>query len=171
VINNYYYSPLSSIPNAGILAPLSRLSWAFVAEHYGTITLKLPVLHDKLGEAFSVDWDRRTLILHPKIQENFCSSYHRFTYSYWSQWSIILLRGDLQRNPRNWEQIHQGPPSVRAICAKCPSELVLPDVSLLFYFRISPKKYSKPVTIVIPKNMLRAVDWWANYLIAARCPF
>jgi hypothetical protein len=70
VIHSYIFSPLTSIPNAGILAPLSRLSWAFVAEHCGTITLELPVLHDKLGEAFLVDWNRKMLSLHPETEEN-----------------------------------------------------------------------------------------------------
>ncbi|OBU01046.1 hypothetical protein VE01_00916 [Pseudogymnoascus verrucosus] len=45
----YFISPLSLIPNAGILAPVSRLLWAFPSEHRGRITLDLPRLHEKYG--------------------------------------------------------------------------------------------------------------------------
>ncbi|KAK8903396.1 hypothetical protein QC760_007873 [Botrytis cinerea] len=44
-----YFSPLSSIPNAGVCAPYSRLLWAFPTEFRGRITLDLPKLHQKLG--------------------------------------------------------------------------------------------------------------------------
>ncbi|KAF7952978.1 hypothetical protein EAE96_006200 [Botrytis aclada] len=44
-----YFSPLSSIPNAGVGAPYSRLLWAFPTEFRGRITLDLPKLHEKLG--------------------------------------------------------------------------------------------------------------------------
>lgn len=49
LIYTYFISPLSSIPNAGILAPVSRLLWAFPSEHRGRITLDLPRLHEKYG--------------------------------------------------------------------------------------------------------------------------
>ncbi|KAH8594050.1 benzoate 4-monooxygenase cytochrome p450 [Bisporella sp. PMI_857] len=45
----YWISPLSSIPNAGPLAPISRLLWAFPTEHRGRITLDLPPLHETHG--------------------------------------------------------------------------------------------------------------------------
>ncbi|KAH6667890.1 benzoate 4-monooxygenase cytochrome p450 [Halenospora varia] len=45
----YIKSPLSSIPNAGFLAPVSRLLWAFPFEHRGRITIDLPLLHEKHG--------------------------------------------------------------------------------------------------------------------------
>ncbi|OBT72259.1 hypothetical protein VF21_08176 [Pseudogymnoascus sp. 05NY08] len=45
----FFISPLSLIPNAGILAPVSRLLWAFPSEHRGRITLDLPRLHEKYG--------------------------------------------------------------------------------------------------------------------------
>ncbi|KAF7887599.1 hypothetical protein EAF00_009893 [Botryotinia globosa] len=44
-----YFSPLSSIPNAGVGAPYSRLLWAFRTEFRGRITLDLLKLHEKLG--------------------------------------------------------------------------------------------------------------------------
>ncbi|KAF7947233.1 uncharacterized protein EAE97_004482 [Botrytis byssoidea] len=44
-----YFSPLSSIPNAGVGAPYSCLLWAFPTEFRGRITLDLPKLHEKLG--------------------------------------------------------------------------------------------------------------------------
>ncbi|OJJ95119.1 hypothetical protein ASPACDRAFT_55439 [Aspergillus aculeatus ATCC 16872] len=49
VIFTYFLSPLASIPNAGILAPVSRLLWEFPTEYQGKITLELPRLHRKLG--------------------------------------------------------------------------------------------------------------------------
>ncbi|KAM0810056.1 putative Cytochrome P450 [Seiridium cardinale] len=42
-------SALSSIPNAGVVAPYSRLLWAFPTEFKGLVTLNLPKLHEKLG--------------------------------------------------------------------------------------------------------------------------
>ncbi|EFW99522.1 benzoate 4-monooxygenase cytochrome p450 [Grosmannia clavigera kw1407] len=42
-------SSLSLLPRAGLLAPYSRLLWAFPHEYRGTITLDLPKLHKKLG--------------------------------------------------------------------------------------------------------------------------
>ncbi|KAH6659035.1 cytochrome P450 [Truncatella angustata] len=42
-------SSLSSLPNAGIGAPYSRLLWAFPTEFRGLVTLDLPRLHEKLG--------------------------------------------------------------------------------------------------------------------------
>ncbi|KAI1076101.1 benzoate 4-monooxygenase cytochrome p450 [Whalleya microplaca] len=42
-------SPLAKVPNAGYLAPYSRLGWLFLHENRGTITLDLPPLHDELG--------------------------------------------------------------------------------------------------------------------------
>ncbi|KAF7918209.1 uncharacterized protein EAE98_009821 [Botrytis deweyae] len=44
-----YFSPLSSIPSAGVGAAYSRLLWAFPTEFRGRITLDLPKLHEKLG--------------------------------------------------------------------------------------------------------------------------
>ncbi|PYI27833.1 benzoate 4-monooxygenase cytochrome p450 [Aspergillus indologenus CBS 114.80] len=49
LIYTYFLSPLASIPNAGILAPVSRLLWEFPTEYQGKITLELPKLHQKLG--------------------------------------------------------------------------------------------------------------------------
>jgi len=49
LLYNYFVSPLSSIPNAGILAPISRLLWAFPLEYRGLITLDLPLLHETHG--------------------------------------------------------------------------------------------------------------------------
>lgn len=48
-VRQAYSSSLSAIPNAGILAPLSRLLWAFPQEFSGNITLELPRLHAKYG--------------------------------------------------------------------------------------------------------------------------
>ncbi|EPE06859.1 benzoate 4-monooxygenase cytochrome p450 [Ophiostoma piceae UAMH 11346] len=42
-------TPLAQVPSAGLLAPVSRLAWAFPHEYRGTITLDLPKLHDRLG--------------------------------------------------------------------------------------------------------------------------
>ncbi|RAH64627.1 benzoate 4-monooxygenase cytochrome p450 [Aspergillus aculeatinus CBS 121060] len=49
LVYTYFLSPLASIPNAGILAPVSRLLWEFPTEYQGKITLELPKLHQKLG--------------------------------------------------------------------------------------------------------------------------
>ncbi|PWY70302.1 benzoate 4-monooxygenase cytochrome p450 [Aspergillus sclerotioniger CBS 115572] len=49
LIYTYLLSPLASIPNAGILAPVSRLLWEFPTEFRGNLTLKLPKLHKRLG--------------------------------------------------------------------------------------------------------------------------
>ncbi|RAL02994.1 benzoate 4-monooxygenase cytochrome p450 [Aspergillus ibericus CBS 121593] len=49
LIYTYFLSPLASIPNAGILAPISRLHWEFPTEFQGKLTLELPKLHKKLG--------------------------------------------------------------------------------------------------------------------------
>ncbi|PYH84665.1 benzoate 4-monooxygenase cytochrome p450 [Aspergillus uvarum CBS 121591] len=49
LIYTYFFSPLASIPNAGILAPVSRLLWEFPSEYQGKVTLELPKLHKKLG--------------------------------------------------------------------------------------------------------------------------
>ncbi|PYI01151.1 benzoate 4-monooxygenase cytochrome p450 [Aspergillus sclerotiicarbonarius CBS 121057] len=49
LIYTYFLSPLASIPNAGILAPISRLLWEFPTEFQGKLTLKLPELHKRLG--------------------------------------------------------------------------------------------------------------------------
>nr|POE98226.1 cytochrome p450 monooxygenase yanh [Quercus suber] len=46
-----YSSPLAMLPNAGILAPISKLFWIFPHEYRGISTLVLPRLHDKLGQA------------------------------------------------------------------------------------------------------------------------
>ncbi|KAK0609856.1 Cytochrome P450 monooxygenase yanH, partial [Lasiodiplodia hormozganensis] len=48
-IKRAYLSPLRAVPNASVLAPFSRLLWAFPQEHFGNITLALPRLHEKLG--------------------------------------------------------------------------------------------------------------------------
>ncbi|KAL3467188.1 cytochrome P450 [Aspergillus heterothallicus] len=45
----HFFSPLSHIPSAGILAPLSRLLWEFPVEYHGQLTLALPELHKKHG--------------------------------------------------------------------------------------------------------------------------
>ncbi|KAL4878148.1 cytochrome P450 [Aspergillus karnatakaensis] len=45
----YFCSPLSHIPSASILAPISRLLWEFPTEYRGQITLALPKLHQKHG--------------------------------------------------------------------------------------------------------------------------
>ena len=47
-------TPLALVPSAGLLAPVSRLAWAFPHEFRGTITLDLPKLHERLGVFFSV---------------------------------------------------------------------------------------------------------------------
>ncbi|PYH44754.1 cytochrome P450 [Aspergillus saccharolyticus JOP 1030-1] len=49
LLYTYFLSPLASLPNAGILAPVSRLLWEFPAEYRGRITLDLPKLHRALG--------------------------------------------------------------------------------------------------------------------------
>ncbi|PWY83570.1 benzoate 4-monooxygenase cytochrome p450 [Aspergillus heteromorphus CBS 117.55] len=49
LIYTYFLSPLASIPNAGFLAPVSRLLWEFPVEYQGRITLELPKLHKRLG--------------------------------------------------------------------------------------------------------------------------
>ncbi|BCS28608.1 cytochrome P450 [Aspergillus puulaauensis] len=49
VIYAHFFSPLSHIPSASILAPVSRLLWEFPTEYRGQITLALPELHRKLG--------------------------------------------------------------------------------------------------------------------------
>ncbi|PMD40842.1 benzoate 4-monooxygenase cytochrome p450 [Hyaloscypha variabilis F] len=41
--------PLSSVPNASFLAPISRLLWALPSEYQGQITLDLPRLHEVYG--------------------------------------------------------------------------------------------------------------------------
>ncbi|OJD38796.1 cytochrome p450 [Diplodia corticola] len=48
-IKRKYLSSLRAVPNASVLAPFSRLLWAFPQEHFGNITLALPRLHEKLG--------------------------------------------------------------------------------------------------------------------------
>ena len=50
LIYTYLLSPLASIPNAGILAPVSRLLWEFPTDFRGKLTLELPELHKKLGK-------------------------------------------------------------------------------------------------------------------------
>ncbi|KAL4862796.1 hypothetical protein BDV12DRAFT_190146 [Aspergillus spectabilis] len=45
----HFLSPLSQIPSASILAPVSRLLWEFPMEYRGQLTLALPILHQKLG--------------------------------------------------------------------------------------------------------------------------
>ncbi|KKY15894.1 putative benzoate 4-monooxygenase cytochrome p450 [Phaeomoniella chlamydospora] len=49
IVKQAFTSPLAAVPNAGILAPFSRLLWAFPQEYFGNITLDLPRLHEKLG--------------------------------------------------------------------------------------------------------------------------
>ncbi|KAJ5890467.1 uncharacterized protein N7473_006695 [Penicillium subrubescens] len=49
IIYTYFFSPLSHIPNAGLLAPISRFLWEFPLEYRGQLTLELPKLHKKLG--------------------------------------------------------------------------------------------------------------------------
>ncbi|KAL3424209.1 cytochrome P450 [Phlyctema vagabunda] len=49
LLQRYCLSPLTAIPNASVLAPLSRLTWAFITEHHGKITLELPELHRNFG--------------------------------------------------------------------------------------------------------------------------
>ncbi|KAJ5768537.1 benzoate 4-monooxygenase cytochrome p450 [Penicillium manginii] len=48
-IYEYFLSPLSQIPKAGLLAPVSRFLWEFPLEYRGKLTLELPKLHKKLG--------------------------------------------------------------------------------------------------------------------------
>lgn len=50
IIKQAYLSPLAAVPNAGRLAPLSRLLWAFPQEYSGEVTLELPRLHAKSGK-------------------------------------------------------------------------------------------------------------------------
>ncbi|KAL2839496.1 benzoate 4-monooxygenase cytochrome p450 [Aspergillus pseudoustus] len=45
----HFFSPLSHIPSASVLAPVSRLLWEFPVEYRGQLTLSLPKLHKKLG--------------------------------------------------------------------------------------------------------------------------
>ncbi|CZR56111.1 uncharacterized protein PAC_05999 [Phialocephala subalpina] len=45
----FWVHQLSEIPNASILAPISRLLWALPSECRGRITLDLPRLHEQLG--------------------------------------------------------------------------------------------------------------------------
>ncbi|CAK7210019.1 hypothetical protein SCUCBS95973_000651 [Sporothrix curviconia] len=45
----FFTHPLACVPRAGLLAPVSRLAWAFPHELRGTITLDLPKLHARLG--------------------------------------------------------------------------------------------------------------------------
>lgn len=42
--------PISSVSNAGVLAPFSRLLWALPSEFRGRITLDLPRLHELHGK-------------------------------------------------------------------------------------------------------------------------
>ncbi|KAF3385185.1 Cytochrome P450 monooxygenase yanH, partial [Penicillium rolfsii] len=49
VIYTYFFSPLSHIPNAGRLAPISRFLWEFPLEYRGQLTLELPKIHKRLG--------------------------------------------------------------------------------------------------------------------------
>ncbi|OJJ07152.1 hypothetical protein ASPVEDRAFT_88407 [Aspergillus versicolor CBS 583.65] len=49
IVYAHFFSPLSHIPSAGILAPVSRLLWEFPTEYRGQLTLILPKLHRKLG--------------------------------------------------------------------------------------------------------------------------
>ncbi|KAL5339928.1 cytochrome P450 [Aspergillus crustosus] len=49
LVYGHFFSPLSHIPSAGFLAPVSRLLWEFPTEYRGQITLALPGLHKKLG--------------------------------------------------------------------------------------------------------------------------
>lgn len=45
----FWVHPLSPIPNASLLSPISRLLWALPSECHGRITLDLPRLHEQLG--------------------------------------------------------------------------------------------------------------------------
>ncbi|KAH8694304.1 cytochrome P450 [Talaromyces proteolyticus] len=49
IVYTYLFSPLASIPNAGVLSPISRLLWEFPMEYRGRISLVLPELHKKHG--------------------------------------------------------------------------------------------------------------------------
>ncbi|KAJ5389089.1 benzoate 4-monooxygenase cytochrome p450 [Penicillium cataractarum] len=49
IIYTYFFSPLSHIPNAGLLAPISRFMWEFPLEYRGQLTLELPKIHKRLG--------------------------------------------------------------------------------------------------------------------------
>ncbi|CDM28007.1 Cytochrome P450 [Penicillium roqueforti FM164] len=49
LVHTYFFSPLSHIPNASLLAPISRLLWEFPTEYQGHLTLELPKLHKRLG--------------------------------------------------------------------------------------------------------------------------
>ena len=52
----YFFHPLSSIPNASPLSPFSRLLWALPSEYRGRITIDLPLLHEKYGLFILMFW-------------------------------------------------------------------------------------------------------------------
>jgi hypothetical protein len=109
VAYTYLISPLSAIPNASFLSPLSSLAWKFLTEHNGKITLKLPELHKKFGAFLNLEKQTKNKTKQ-KLYGNLTmirSPSENRAYP-----CIILLIGDIQGYPCSWKCLCKGSTSL-----------------------------------------------------------
>lgn len=132
--------PLSSIPNASILAPISRLFWALPSEFRGRITLDLPHLHELYGKNALLTrnwqtsrWCYSISIHYMLILLAICRS----AYPHRTKWTFILLAGHLQDSTFDSKSILKRSTSIWSICTRCSPSFVFHHVSILFKGMVS----------------------------------